>query len=77
MAIGRHLAAYRLVAPDPQALAGAIAALLTRDVETAAADAMAASADMRARMDARPWAQRLMALYEQLMRARSPLGGRP
>lgn len=72
VAIGTDLAAYRLVGLDPVAFADAVEALLDRPPEVAAADAEAARAAMVERFDLVPWAERLMAVYEEV----SPRGVR-
>jgi glycosyltransferase involved in cell wall biosynthesis len=72
VAIGTDIAAYRLVGLDPVAFADAVAGLLDRPQDVAAAEAEAARALMRARFDLGPWAERLMGVYEEV----SPPGGR-
>lgn len=70
-ALGRGLAACRLTPLEPAALADAIASLLDRDEQTAAADAAAASLRVRDDYDLGPWAERLLGVYEELTPARS------
>ncbi|HEU4978106.1 MAG TPA: glycosyltransferase, partial [Solirubrobacteraceae bacterium] len=68
--IGGGLSACRLVDPDPAVLAGAIAAQLDRPSQVAAADAAAACARIRERLDLTAWAASLMEHYE--LAARRP-----
>ncbi|HEX2087538.1 MAG TPA: glycosyltransferase [Solirubrobacteraceae bacterium] len=66
VAIGRDLPGYRLTPLDAGAVADAVAGLLDRDPEQAAADARATRELVVARWDIRPWAERLMKLYEEV-----------
>ena len=67
-AVGRGLAACRLVPLDALALADAIESLLDRDAEGAAADAAAAAARVRSEYDLQAWVERMLALYESVLR---------
>lgn len=67
-AVGRSLGACRLVRLDATALADGIASLLDRDEETAAADAAAAVLRIRTEYDLSAWADRLLGLYDEVLR---------
>jgi glycosyltransferase involved in cell wall biosynthesis len=71
VAIATDLRAYRLVDLDARAFATAVEELLDRPPEQARADAVAARAAMRERFDLQPWAQRVLALYDQILRGRA------
>ena len=71
VAIGTDIAAYRLVDLDPRAFAIAVEQLLDRPPEQARADAAAARAVMRERFDLRPWAQRVLGVYDEVLRGRT------
>ena len=70
VAIGTDIASYRLVDLDAGAFATAVEELLDRPPERARADAAAARAAMRERFDLRPWAQRVLAVYDEVLRGR-------
>jgi glycosyltransferase involved in cell wall biosynthesis len=66
---GRGLGACRLTALEPAAIATGIRSLLDRDPVEAERDAAAARERIRAELDLSPWAARLLALYDDLVRA--------
>jgi glycosyltransferase involved in cell wall biosynthesis len=70
-AVGRGLGACRLVPLEPAALAGAIAALLDRDPDTAGRDRAEAVKRVRTEYDLGPWARRLLAVYDEIAPATS------
>ena len=66
--VGRGLSACRLVPLDALALADAVESLLDRGGESAAADAAAAAARVRSEYDLQTWVERMLALYESVLR---------
>jgi glycosyltransferase involved in cell wall biosynthesis len=69
VAIGRGLAACRLTALEPAAIAAAVEALLSRADEVAERDARAARDRIVETMDLGVWAQRLLARYRRAAQA--------
>ena len=65
--LGREIPGARLVALDADALADAIAAVLDRDADQAAADGASSRAWVRRHAEAAPAARRLVDLYETLL----------
>lgn len=66
IAVGRGLGACRLTALDAPAVADAIISLLDRDPEAAARDATKATELVRREYDLRPWAERLLGIYDEI-----------
>jgi glycosyltransferase involved in cell wall biosynthesis len=70
-ALAQGLSSCRLTPLEPLAFADAVESLLARSPEIAAADAAASVQRVREQFDLVPWADRLLALYEEILPASS------